>query len=79
MKKFILILLISIFSYTNSFSLSKKGEKEMYGGCYPEALHLGKKRAKQYCTCAVKMVSKKYSDFRRIACCPAAVFSQRNV
>jgi hypothetical protein len=30
----------------------------MYGGCYPEALHLGKKRAKQYCTCAVKMVSK---------------------
>ena len=62
MKKFILIFLISIFSYTNSFALSKKGEKEMYGGCYPEALHLGKKRAKQYCTCAVKMVSKKYSD-----------------
>ena len=43
MKKFILIFLISIFSYTNSFALSKKGEKEMYGWCYPEALHLGKK------------------------------------
>ena len=42
--------------------MSKKSEREMYDGCYPEALHLGKKRAKQYCTCAVKMVSKKYSD-----------------
>ena len=62
MKKITLIFIIYIFSSTNSFALSKDGEKEMYDGCYPEALHLGKKRAKQYCTCAVKMVSKKYSD-----------------
>ena len=45
-----------------SFSMSLDFEKEMYSGCYDSEIieRLGNKRAKQYCTCAIKMVSNKF-------------------
>ena len=47
-----------------SFSMSLDYEKEMYNGCYDSEIieRLGNKRAKQYCTCAIKMVSNKFTD-----------------
>ena len=60
MKKFIMIFIILILSSTNSFSLSKKSEREMYDGCYPEALHLGKKEQNNTVLVLLKWYQKIY-------------------
>ena len=64
MKKLVLFILVSLMWWNVSFSMSLDYENEMYGGCYDSDIieRLGKKRAKQYCTCAIKMVSNKFSD-----------------
>ena len=64
MKKLFLYIFLVFACCNVSFSMSLDYEKEMYGGCYDSEIieRLGKKRAKQYCTCAIKMVSNKFSD-----------------
>ena len=65
MKKLVIYFLFSLMWCNVSFTMSLDYEKEMYSGCYDSELieRLGKKRAKQYCTCAIKMVSNKFSDY----------------
>ena len=64
MKKFLGTIILSFLWCNIGFSMSLEYEKEMYSGCYePDIIErLGAKRAKQYCTCAIKMVSNKFSD-----------------
>ena len=64
MKKISLYIFLVLIWGNASFAMSLDYEKEMYGGCYDSDIieRLGKKRAKQYCTCAIKMVSNKFSD-----------------
>ena len=52
-----------VFKLGNSYAMSEAYEKEIYSGCYPDSIKsLGADRGKQYCTCTVKMLSKKYTD-----------------
>ena len=55
----ILILLIS----SNSFALSPEYQKQLQIGCYSNSKqYIGAKRAKEYCTCTIQMLSRKYND-----------------
>ena len=55
----ILVLLIS----GNSFALSPEYQKQLKIGCYANSKqYIGAKRAKEYCTCTIKMLSKRYND-----------------
>ena len=63
MKKLLGILLISLLWCGASFAMSSTYEKAYYDICYPQIKKLSNPtRAKQYCTCTIKMMSNKYSD-----------------
>ena len=63
MKKLLGILVISLLWCGASFAMSSTYEKAFYNKCYPEIKKLSNPtRAKQYCTCTMKMMSKRYSD-----------------
>ena len=63
MKKFLAILVISLLWCGASFAMSSTYEKAYYNICYPQIKKLSNPtRAKQYCTCTMKMMSNKYSD-----------------
>ena len=63
MKKFLAILVLSLLWCGASFAMSSTYEKAFYNKCYPEIKKLSNPtRAKQYCTCTMKMMSNKYSD-----------------
>ena len=63
MKKLLAILVISLLWCGASFAMSSTYEKAFYNKCYPEIKKLSNPiRAKQYCTCTMKMMSNKYSD-----------------
>jgi hypothetical protein len=65
-KKFnsiFMILSLSFFFNTQSFSFSPKVEKEMYIGCYGNSKqYLGAQKAKKYCLCTVKTLGEKFND-----------------
>ena len=63
MKKLLGILFISLLWCGTSFAMSSTYEKAYYDTCYPQIKKLSNPtRAKQYCTCTMKMMSKRYSD-----------------
>ena len=63
MKKFLGILVLSLLWCNTSFAMSSTYEKAYYDTCYPQIKKLSNPtRAKQYCTCTMKMMSKRYSD-----------------
>jgi len=63
MKKFLVILVVCLFFYNNSFAMSEGYKKQFYNGCYPNSKqYLGADRAKEYCICTIEMLSKKYID-----------------
>jgi hypothetical protein len=63
MKKLIIFSIISLLFSNNSFAMSEGYEKSFYNGCYPESKqYLGSEKAKIYCTCVIKMISKRYTD-----------------
>ena len=62
MKKLLGILVMSLLWCGASFAMSSTYEKAFYNKCYPEIKKLSNPtRAKQYCTCTMKMMSKRYS------------------
>ena len=63
MKKAILIVVLGLLWCGPSFAMSSTYEKAYYDTCYPQIKKLSNPtRAKQYCTCTMKMMSKRYSD-----------------
>ena len=63
MKKLLGIVVISLLCSGASFAMSSTYEKAYYDICYPQIKKLSNPtRAKQYCTCTMKMMSKRYSD-----------------
>ena len=63
MKKLLGILVISLLWCGPSFAMSSSYEKAYYDICYPQIKEVSNPiRAKQYCTCTMKMMSNKYSD-----------------
>ena len=63
MKKLLGIVVVSLLWSGASFAMSSTYEKTYYDICYPQIKKLSNPtRAKQYCTCTMKMMSKRYSD-----------------
>ena len=63
MKKSLAILVISLLWCGPSFAMSSTYEEAYYDICYPQIKEVSNPiRAKQYCTCTMKMMSKRYSD-----------------
>lgn len=59
LNSFLLFFLINTFAY----SLSPEYEKQLYVGCYTNSkIYIGNEKAKEYCTCTIKMLSKKFTD-----------------
>ena len=63
MKKILAITIFGLLFSNPSFALSSYVEKSIYDGCYPDVKsRLGKKNAKAYCGCFVKLSSQKWTD-----------------
>ena len=63
MKKILAITIFGLLYSNPSFALSSYVEKSIYDGCYPDVKsRLGKKNAKAYCGCFVKLSSQKWTD-----------------
>ena len=63
MKKLLAITVLGMLFSNTSFALSSYLEKSIYDGCYPDVKsRLGAKNAKAYCSCFVKLSSKKWTD-----------------
>ena len=63
MKKLLGIVVISLLWCGASFAMSSTYEEAYYDICYPQIKEVSNPiRAKQYCTCTMKMMSKRYSD-----------------
>ena len=63
MKKLLTVIILVMLFCNTSFALSTYIEKSIYDGCYPDVKsRLGKKNAKAYCGCFVKLSSQKWSD-----------------
>ena len=62
-KKSNLIIIIFLLIPLKSFALSEQNEKQLYLGCYQNSKqYIGAEKAKNYCQCTVKKLSKKFSD-----------------
>ena len=62
-KKLLVITILGMLFSNPSFALSAYIEKSIYDGCYPDVKsRLGKKNAKAYCGCFVKLSSQKWTD-----------------
>ena len=63
MKKLLIILVTCLLWSNISFAMSPTYEEAYYDTCYPQIKEVSNPiRAKQYCTCTMKMMSNKYSD-----------------
>ena len=63
MKKLLIILVTCLLWSNISFAMSPTYEEAYYDTCYPQIKEVSNPiRAKQYCTCTMKMMSKRYSD-----------------
>ena len=63
MKKLLIILVTCLLWSNISFAMSSTYEEAYYDTCYPQIKEVSNPiRAKQYCTCTMKMMSNKYSD-----------------
>ena len=58
------MILVTCLLWNNiSFAMSSTYEETYYDICYPQIKEVSNPiRAKQYCTCTMKMMSNKYSD-----------------
>ena len=62
-KKFRFLLIFIIFFFNKSLAFSPEYERELYIGCYGNSkIYLGPDKAKKYCLCTIKKLSKKFSD-----------------
>jgi hypothetical protein len=62
-KKFRLILVLFLLTPLKSHAFSEQNEQQMYIGCYQNSKqYLGAEKAKTYCQCTIKKLSKKFSD-----------------
>tara|TARA_B110000196_G_C20639049_1_gene427614 strand:+ start:192 stop:419 length:228 start_codon:yes stop_codon:yes gene_type:complete len=60
---FLNILFLNFIISSTSFSLSPEYQKELRIGCYVNSKqYLGPERAKEYCTCTIEMLSKKFNN-----------------
>ena len=58
-----LLLIVVLFSSTQTHALSPEYEKELYIGCYTNSKqYLGTDGAKIYCTCTIDKLSEKFND-----------------
>ena len=63
MKKILGIIIFGLMWCSSSFALSPEREKIEYNSCYEDMTETyADFSAKQYCTCSVEKISKKYSD-----------------
>ena len=63
MKYFLIITGLNLLFLNNLFSMSEDYQKKLYRGCYPTSKqYLGAEMANEYCSCAVKTLSDKFSD-----------------
>ena len=63
MKKLLGIVVLGLLWCNISFAMSSSYEEAYYDICYPQIKEVSNPiRAKQYCTCTMKMMSKRYSD-----------------
>jgi len=64
-KIFFKVFFATIFLSSRAFSLSSDYESELRVGCYMNSKqYLGTDRAKEYCSCKVKMLSKKFNNIQ---------------
>jgi len=62
-KVFFKVFFIIIFLASKAFSLSIGYQNELRNGCYINSKqYLGTEKAKEYCLCKVKMLSKKFNN-----------------
>ena len=62
-KKYLTILILTLLFNTPCFSLTTEVQKEIYIGCYSNSnQYIGPERAKEYCSCTIAMLDKKFSD-----------------
>ena len=63
MKKILKIIALGLFFVPTAFALSSENEKQMYLGCYVDSKkYIGAERAKEYCSCTIKMLTNEYSN-----------------
>ena len=62
-KKYSLILILFSLISFKSHAFNEQNEQQMYIGCYQNSKqYLGADKAKTYCQCTIKKLSKKFSD-----------------
>ena len=62
-KKYKLFIIFILFICSKTHALSPEYEKQLYIGCYGNSkTYIGPDGAKNYCTCTVDKLSKKFSD-----------------
>ena len=62
--KIVITTLFSLYLLSsNSYSLSPEYQKQLQIGCYGNSKqYLGPERAREYCTCTIEMLNKKFND-----------------
>ena len=61
--KFIIITSLLYLIFFESYAFNQQNEQQMYIGCYQNSKqYLGAEKAKNYCKCTVKKLSKRFSD-----------------
>ena len=64
-KVFFKVFFIIIFLNSKAFSLIDDYQNELRNGCYINSKqYLGTEKAKEYCLCKVKMLSKKFNNIQ---------------
>jgi hypothetical protein len=62
-KIFFKVFFTILFLSSRAFALSSDYQNELKNGCYMDSKqYLGTARAKEYCLCTVKMLSKKFNN-----------------
>ena len=63
MSKILKIIALGLFFIPTVFALSPENKKQMYLGCYADSKqYIGPERAKEYCSCTIKMLTNEYSN-----------------
>jgi len=60
-----LVIITSLLYLTSfqSYAFNQQNEQQMYIGCYQNSKqYLGAEKAKNYCKCTIKKLSKRFSD-----------------
>ena len=62
-QRYLTILILTLLFNTPCLSLTTEFQKVIYTGCYSNSKqYIGSKRAKEYCSCTIEMLDKKFSD-----------------